>query len=205
MTTEIEIVNKALYRLGAKPVTSTNGLISGITETSLQSELAVNSYAILRDAVLEDRPWTIAMNRVILNADASPPAFGYDQRFPVPSDCINVFRCDDGSGTYVIKWVREGAFVFADNTSTLYMEYIARLTDTNQYSNMFINCLSLRLAQEWCLAITESNGLAQSLMQEYQAMLIQASSSDGSQSRRELFRSRNLTAARNGGAPFMNL
>ena len=57
MTTETEICNIALGYLGANRITSLD-----IEEDSTEHLLCSENYEILRDAVLEEREWTLQLN-----------------------------------------------------------------------------------------------------------------------------------------------
>lgn len=208
MTTEIDICNKAINRLGGNTISSSDGSVSALNsaEPGIEEKLCKANYAIIRDVVLEDRIWSFALARAILDTpDATKPAFGYDQRFQKPSDMLFLWRLsyDDApisrDADYTLaNWRVEGDFILADN-DLIRIEYIKTLdqpADVALFSNQFIDVFSLRLAAEICMAITENRVLMQNLMQEYQARLVDASSIDGAQAKRELFRADSLTRIR---------
>ena len=78
------------------------------------------------------------------------------------------------------------------------VQYIKRLNsdEIKQATPQFVDCLSLRLAIEFCMPLTENAGLLEALKTEYEYRLQNASAIDGSQATHETFRSTKLSGFR---------
>jgi len=148
-------------------------------------------YPIVRNQVLEDRAWTFATDRDTLLPDATAPAFGYGQRFLIPTEWIRILWVSDKNVrpgqenvTVPLEWNREGRYILA-NASKVYVKYVKEVTDTSQFSPAFSDALAYRLASEMCNALRESRALFADLMQVYNQKMIEAALTDGGQGRRQ--------------------
>jgi len=90
MTSEVDICNLALLRLG------TRSTISSLTEGSTESNACAHVYAMLRDLLLSSHPWTFASQRVVL-ADLGSPPIGWRHRYAYPANCLKAKKIH-GSG-----------------------------------------------------------------------------------------------------------
>jgi len=208
MITEVDICNKAIARCGGTPIDSIDGTVAQVDPLlSVEGLLCVANYALIRDVVTEDRVWSFALSRAVLDTpDPTPPPFGYGSRFPKPADALNVWRVkyDDITPTYggdipqPGDWRLEGNFILA-NSSMIFVEYIRRMDqfgDIDLFTSQFIDSLSIRLAVEIVLPLTENAQLYSALTQEYQFRLVNASGIDGNQAKSEIFRASELTRVR---------
>ena len=151
------------------------------------------------------------MRRIILDRPENlAPAFGYSNSFDLPNDALYIWRVqrdgfDDLSNgnhgnVHGIPWSVENDKLLCDYEK-VFVRYISTLNSETigSASNQFVDVLSLRLAVEFCMPLTENATMQQALMAEYQQRLIDASSIDGGQASREMTRSSNLNGARFGG------
>jgi hypothetical protein len=209
MTTEIDICNKAILRLGGNMVSSTTGLVADLVPDSLEAKLCLLNYALIRDIVTEDRVWSFAISRVVLSVPSvTPPPFGFTHGFPIPADSLNIWRVSyeyntslpafPNSEPVMNDWRVEDNQILA-NSSKIYVEYVRRLDlvgDINLFSPQFIDVLSLRLAVEFCIPLCENQGLFNALAGEYKKRLVEAYAVNGSQAKHEQFRSTQLLRVR---------
>jgi len=208
MPTEIDICNKAILRLGGNMVTSSDGTVAALQPVSLEAKLCMLNYALIRDIVTENFVWSFAIERVILDTpNPIPPLFGYAQSFPLPANVLNVWRvfywqtsgvANQDSSEQINDWRVEGLNLLANSTQ-VNVEYIRRMDQVNDlalFTPQALDALSLRLAVEFCIPITENGGLFQTLTQEYQKRVADAYSINGSQAKSEIIRSRQLTRVR---------
>lgn len=208
MTTEIDICNKAILRCGGNPVSSSTGFAADLDDSSLEAKLCKLNYALIRDVVTEDRVWSFALKRVILDTpETTPPVFGYDQQFVKPSDALNIWRVHydyytsdyvENESTVQGDWRVEGNLILA-NSSNIRVEYVRRMDldgDIALFTPQFIDSFSLRLAAEICMPLTENAGLFAALTQEYEKRKSDAYAINGSQAKHESFRSTQLTRVR---------
>ncbi len=205
--TELQICNKALLRLAANQVDSPDGRVATITTESLEAKLCIANYALIRDIVLEDRVWSFALKQAVLDTpEETKPLFSYGQSFLLPSDCLNLWRVYQAGNTPstrnytdVDDWIVQARFLYV-NESTVNIEYVRTLDDVSilTATPQFIDALSLRLAIEMCMPLTESGSLYAALASEYANTLINASAIDGSQAKHESFQSTTITGSRGG-------
>lgn len=201
--TEIDICNKALLRLAANMVEGKADTVASITSDSLEGKLCLLNYDLIRDIVLEDRVWSFALGRAVLDEPfVNPPEFGYANQFAMTPDALNIWRVYEPNSHGKLKetqkpWIVEDRFILTD-LDVIWVHYIKRLDNEliQNASNQFIDCLSLRLAIEFCMPLTENQKLQQALMMEYRERLVDASSVDGSQATHETFISSALIKAR---------
>lgn len=211
--TELQVANKALARLAVEPLSSTDGSVANIQGTSLEADLVKLNYALIRDAVTEDRIWSFALRRVVLSApDIVTPSFGFSNQFIIPADTLFIWRVfrvitDDFSNderlTFNEQWILENNAILS-NMDVLHVQYVVRLDQTQIFkaSAQFIDTLSIRLAAELCIPLTENRTLATDLQAEYQARLQDASSVDGGQATREIIRANSFLNIRTASLPF---
>jgi hypothetical protein len=208
MTTEIDICNKAILRIGGNMISATSGLVADLDDSSLEAKLCKLNYALIRDVVTEDRVWSFAIKRALLDTpEITPPLFGFDQQFAKPSDALNIWRVSydqyaasyDGTESDVQgDWRVEGDYILA-NSDTIRVEYVRRMDltdDINLFTPQFIDSFSLRLAAEICVPISENAGLFKALAAEYEKRKMDAYAINGSQAKHERFSSTQLTRAR---------
>jgi len=208
MTTEIDICNKTILRLGGNMVSTVSGLVVDLTPDSLEAKLCLLNYALVRDIVTEDRVWSFALSKVVLDTpDIIKPVFGFDNRFPKPTDALNIWRVhyDNFNSPWVAgmsevleDWRVEGAFILA-NAGIINVEYVRRMDqvgDIDLFTSQFIDSFSLRLAVEFAIPLTENEKLFASLAGEYEKRKTDAYAINGSQAKHESFRSTELTRVR---------
>lgn len=206
--TEVQIANKALYRLAAEPVESEDNSVARITSTTIEAEIVQAIFGIIRDSVLEDRVWSFALRRVLLDTpEVIEPVFGFSQRFVIPADALHIWRVhrdvyDDERLIFNEQWILEDQHILVD-LDQVFVQYITRLDSENIYkaSPLFVDALSLRLAAEMCIPLTENRTLHNDLLAEYQQRLQDASSVDGGQATREIIRANSFINIRNSSFP----
>jgi len=189
VASETSICNQALSWLGAS-------LILSIDDGTTNADLCKVNYDELRDAVLNEALWSFATKRYKWIPTIDVPAFGYGKSFLIPSEVITIIEVRDDSvfanGTSNLDWRREGNRVVA-NVDAVYAKCIYRVTDTSQFSPLFIQALATRLAAELAPAITESNTKTQLMWAMYDQKITLAMSMDGMQGRNDRTRNRQLT------------
>lgn len=124
MTSETAICNMALLQLGGERITS-------LDDSSREAKLCQTFYETTRDAVLESGAWTFATDRAILVPDATPPSWGYANRFLLPSECLLVREVHDTSqdpAPTIDDWEVENGYLLID-VATVWIRYTLRVTD----------------------------------------------------------------------------
>jgi len=196
--TEIQVCNKALLRIGANMITATNDTVDTITSESLEAKLCKLNFDLIRDIVCEDRVWSFALRRAELDfIDPEPPAYGFANRFAVPLDALNIWRVSNSHGQ--VDWILEDDFILTDE-DVIRVHYIKRLNSQEllNATPQFIDSLSLRLAVELCMPLTENATMLESLKTEYEYRLVNASSIDGGTATHEQIKPSKLIGSRQG-------
>lgn len=182
MSSDVEIVNLALTKLGASR-------IMALTDENDSARAANAIYAQVRDAELMAHPWNFAIRRASLAASATAPAFEYDKQFPVPSDFLRLYEIFD----YPVQFPTEdpyfaieshsddGLVILTNEASPLKIRYVAKITDEAKYDPLFVQAFACSLALTLCDRKTEHQGKKQMIGQEYDMWLKKAIRTDAIQ------------------------
>ncbi|RIK92875.1 MAG: hypothetical protein DCC73_11395 [Proteobacteria bacterium] len=170
MASVTSICNLALGKCGESQK------IIDITENSRAARALNAAYETVRDICLRDHPWNFAKRRAALAAAIETPAWGFAYAFDLPADCLRLIEVKDlRADDYEVR----GRTIETDAAGPLYIDYIARITDPNQYDAGFVAVFSTRLAAEVAYEITQSRALKDGLLSEYEAWRRTASNVNG--------------------------
>ena len=150
MASEVQICNRALQRLGAKPIVS-------LTEASKNARQCNLAYNPVREALLSDHAWAFATGRAQLAADATPPEFGRANAFELPADYLRIADDYPEDNFNSIDYVVEGRKILTDFDAPLEIRYIKNITDPNLMDALFREALAMSIANELVEVITQSN------------------------------------------------
>ena len=156
MTSIVAVCNRALSKIGDELI------IMSLDDETKPARYCKALYADTRDFVLRSYPWRFALKRYILAPLKEKPLFGYDYQFVVPSDCLRVWKTREQQ-----RYQVEGRYILADQNVFAFIG-ISRIEDAAQFDPMFVEALSLRLAAELAVPLTEN------LAKEYQQFVQQA-------------------------------
>jgi len=177
-TSETEICNSALNKIGAKTILN-------LDEESKAGRLCKKQYPLIRDEVLASHLWNFAIKRQELSKLASAPAFEYTVAHSLPADCLRVLKTDlnlSPAGQTERKWKIENlddAKVLVSDNDEVFIMYIAKITDVSLYSASFVEALAWRLAADFAYPLTNSNTLAQNMFAIFEDRISKARSFDG--------------------------
>lgn len=150
MASNVEIANRALQKLGAKRIIS-------LADDSVNARSCNVALEPVKLALLRAHNWNFAIKRAELAADATPPSFGPQNSFTLPSDFLRLLPPDPWSNFDSLDWKIEERKIFTNDTAPLQIRYVANVTDPNQMDALFREALSANLAFEICEEITQSN------------------------------------------------
>lgn len=172
MASEVEIYNLALSNIRG-------GSVNSLTEPSLQRQVCSLKYPILRDRLLRELPWQFN-RKIVALAELTTEVFNWAYAYQYPTDCLKIHRiigayeelprADAGVINRLIdtqvlpirdvrRQVSYEVFNFSDNRviganeSDLRIDYAAKVTDPNLFSDDFIMALSHLLASEIAIPI----------------------------------------------------
>lgn len=146
-TSVVEICNLALQKLGAERITD-------IDEDSPNARECNACYERLRDRELRRHPWTFAKTRAQPAPSANSPLFDYTYAFPLPSDCLRVLKPE---GRVNLDWKIESKSILTNDGASIDLSYIRRVTDPNDFDDLFVDALASAMALQMCERITQSN------------------------------------------------
>lgn len=174
-TTDVDICNRALSRLG------TRATISALDENSAEARTASIWYAATRDVLLRSHDWNFARRRVVLAEQGDAPT-GWAFRYAFPTDCIRLLRL--ASATPNVSSVRfevagdaTSRFVLCDEPAAQAV-YTARVDDPNLYDAGFASALVDQLAAHIAYPVTQKTEIAVRLAQMARAALADAMAAD---------------------------
>ncbi len=173
MASVVDICNLAMTVLGADRITS----ISDNNENARRLSAIYDE--CLKD-VLRAHPWNFAITRVALAVLVSTPVFGFDYEYQLPSDCLRVIEVTDGTSP-IVDFKVEGRKLLL-NYDSVYIKYIAYITDTTQFTSQFVFVLASRLAAELAYAITNNKATAELMTQVYMDRLQKCKETDAQES-----------------------
>lgn len=198
MPSAVDISNAALNTLGASNITS-------LTEDSKAGRLINQRYSDVRDAVFRSHNWNSLIRRASLARNTVAPAFGYLHQYPLPTDCLRVLEFSNGTLTYPKDnmtdnsggpvYVIEGRELLTDET-TVFIKYISRVEDPNEYDTLLVDTIAARLAMEICYAITGSNSMISTTKALYDEKIKEARFVDATEGAAAKFEASDLIESR---------
>jgi hypothetical protein len=174
-TTDVDICNRALSRLG------TRATISALDENSTEARTASIWYAATRDTLLRAHDWNFARRRIVLAEQGTAPT-GWTFRYALPADCIRLLRIapvspEGGTVRFEVAGDSTGRFVLCDEPAAEAV-YTARVEDPNLYDSGFSSALVDQLAAHVAYPITQKTDTAVRLAQLARAALGDAMAAD---------------------------
>jgi hypothetical protein len=164
--TWLSMANRALGRLGLKPITSFDE----------QSKAANHVVLLLGQALSEtlaEYDWSFATKRRVLSVNITTPAFDYDYYYDVPALCERFITVDTGGE----QWTRDQVGI-ATNATEVNLVYIERVEDATIMPEAFKTAIETRLAFLLSPYMTENEATVARMGQEQAMALRRAIASD---------------------------
>ena len=165
----IQVCNRALTKLGSARIVD-------LLDDSRQARALNAAYEPVRDLVLRTFRWGFALKRALLSASATPPAFGFNYQYVLPSDYLLVDQVgeqmptvgsDSYVGTEIVDYAIENGRLLTDMAAPLALRYVARITDPTVWDAHFAEVLACKLAWELCEELTQSDAKRQLAQGEF--------------------------------------
>lgn len=168
---KVQIANMTLAKVG-----DTAAQITSFTEDSKEANLINKFYEPSLREVLRMHTWNCAKTRAQLAQSTTDPAFGWDNSFPLPADCIRPLSFFSSSSSQRsirenVEWQKEGRNIYT-NASEAYLIYVKYLTDPNEMDELFIRCLYTQLAIKVAYPLTEDAKLVRMLEDEMSQVIL---------------------------------
>ena len=159
MASAVDIANSALNLLGAST-------ISAFTDDSKNARLINQRYEPVRNRVFRSHAWNCLHKRVQLAQNSTAPVVEYSHAYALPADCLRVLKVHNGTTDSIksaIDYKLEGKNVVT-NEGTIFLIYIAKVTDPNEYDTYLQESISHQLAADLAYAVTNNATLADKYM-----------------------------------------
>ena len=173
MAGQIEIVNRALFKLGALPLAS-------MGDNNKQARIMGGLWDTVRRAELRRHLWSFALRRSTLPALAATPAWGYPKAFQLPADFVRLAQVNDllvspsetdyrtfDDSPYAI----EGSTLLTVFPAPLKIRYVFDVIDPGAFDALFVEALAAKLAYEACEGITQANENKNQASEDYKAAI----------------------------------
>ena len=191
MASVVDIANSALNLLGAST-------ISALTDDSKNARLCNQRYEPVRNRVFRSHAWNCLTKRVQLAQDTTAPIVEYSYAYTLPSDCLRVLKIHTGVTDSIasdIDYKVEGRKV-KTNEGTVYLVYVALVTDPNEYDVYLQEAISHQLAADIAYAVTNNATLANNYMDRADERLREARFIDATVNSLGIIESNEFTDAR---------
>ena len=191
MASTVDMCNSALKLLGAST-------ISSLTEDTKNARLCNQRFEPIRDRVFRSHNWNCLIKRVQLAQDSTAPVVEYSYAYTLPTDCLRVLKIHNGSTDSIksaLDYKIEGRKVVNDET-TIYLVYIALVTDPNEFDSYLREAISHQLAADICYAITNNSTLANNYMTRADERLREARFIDATENALDTVEANEFTDAR---------
>lgn len=176
MASVVDICNSSLNLLGAST-------ISALTDDSKNARLCNQRYEPVRNRVFRSHAWNCLHKRIQLAQNSTAPVVEYSYAYALPSDCLRVLKIHTGTTDSIasaIDYKLEGRNIVTDE-GTIYLIYIALITDPNEYDSYLQESISHHLAADLAYAITNNATLANNYMARADERLREARFIDSSE------------------------
>lgn len=157
MFSKVKLFNMTLIHLGRDPsIVATD---TAFRESPSAEKLAA-AYDIVLPAAMVKHPYNFCTRQAQLPAEAIAPAFGYAYRYRVPSEprCLRVWNLDPATHGINARWKRYGAYIHCDFASPININFIAFISDPQEFDASFAQVLSLELAAATAYSIAGVDG-----------------------------------------------
>tara|TARA_B100000787_G_scaffold25779_1_gene17189 strand:+ start:141 stop:719 length:579 start_codon:yes stop_codon:yes gene_type:complete len=191
MASVVNICNSALNLLGAST-------ISALTDDSKNARLCNQRYESVRDRIFRGHAWNCLHKRLQLARNSTAPVIEYTHAYALPSDCLRVLKIHNGTTDSIVSdldYKLEGRNIVTDE-GTVYLIYIAKDTDPNNYDTYLQESISHQLAADLCYAITNNATLANNYMARADERLREARFIDATENSLDTIESSEFTNAR---------
>jgi|TARA_R110002111_G_scaffold262246_2_gene337525 hypothetical protein len=191
MASVVSMCNSALNLLGAST-------ISALTDDSKNARLCNQRYEPIRDRVFRGHAWNCLHKRIQLAQNSTAPVVEYSNAYALPADCLRVLKIHNGTTDSIVSSIDyklEGRNIVTDE-GTVFLIYIAKDTDPNNYDTYLQESISHQLAADIAYAVTNNATLAKNYMERADERLREARFIDATENSLGTIESSEFTDAR---------
>ncbi len=162
MASSTEICNLALAHLGQEPIIT-------LDDSSKFSRLCKRFYSPVFEGLLRAHAWSFAINRTVLAQRAGRPAFGEENIFALPTDCIRVVEVNTSGLRYTIE--KNNILTQAHSVE---LRYVQTVDNENLLDQSFIDAFALKMAVEMCYSGTSNLDMLNVLTKRFTQAITEA-------------------------------
>lgn len=164
MTSDVEICNLALARLGDARITS-------MTDGSAQATYCSLLYSHTLEELQTDYAWAFCRKLGALSSTTAP-AFGYSAAYTLPTDFLRLLRVNgiDKQENFG-QWEILGTTLHTSLPAPIQADYLANVTTVTQFPALFVELFSLKLAANLAMPLTGSKELFGQMVEAFAASL----------------------------------
>jgi len=191
MASIVDIANNALNILGAST-------ISSLTEDTKNARICNQRFENVRNRVFRGHPWNCLIKRVQLAQNSTAPVIEYTYAYALPSDFLRCLKIHNGTTDSVasnLDFKVEGKNIVTDE-ATVYLVYIAKDTDPNNYDSYLYEVLGYQLAADIAYGITNNATLAKNLLVDADEKLRESRFVDATENSTDTVEANEFTDAR---------
>lgn len=155
MTTQTEIANRALQKIGAKRIAAFG------ESTSKEGREVSAAWDRVRQSELRKYPWNFAITRASLPALTAEPDWGFDQCFEVPDGCLRILEVNGSRNTDDYR--RESLddddktqVIVCDFAAPIEVRFIQDRENVAVWDASFCEAFAAKLAAELALTLVDS-------------------------------------------------
>ena len=175
---KVEIYNNALLKVSKKTV-------STIDDDTYEANTCNALWDGALSRTLGAFNWSSCISYIALDELSTDPAGRYDKQYQLPNDCEKVIRAYSSTDRddFDFEWVTNGRKLLTDET-VVYIQYIARPTNTENLNAHITDVLIWNLAMVLCMPMSGDDARETRLRQEFeQVVLPRAKANDAMESR----------------------
>jgi hypothetical protein len=170
ITTDVQICNLALDRIGQAPISSLEA------PTTTTEDICARHYDATRREMLRRYVFNFSKKYAILTADVvKVPAFGYSTAYLLPNDFIRLMALGDvtvNDDTPGHLYDLSEGYIFTDSGDApaggLQIQYVFDARTVAKYDPLFIKILKLQLAANMAYKFTLKPSIIAGILQEIQ-------------------------------------
>ena len=180
MSTETEIANRTLSRLGQTFITSL------AQQQSIEARLLNLFFYSTVDELLSEFKWSFAIERIALASVSTTNFTEFTYKYDLPNNYLKVINLISSTDYSDLEdnWRIEGKSIYTDLSPT-YIKYVKRITNATELPPIFTEALVLRIAMKICMKLTQNRTLFNDIGREYSLMNLTAMGVLGSSDRQD--------------------
>ena len=176
MASQVEIVNRALIKIGGNRITS-------MGDDSKSAKVMSALWDTVRKSEITKRYWNFALARAQLAKLSTAPSWNFQNQFQLPVDFLKIVQVND---MYIVPSMTDyvngdnspyaiaGQTIETDFEDPLKIRYVKDIADPGLFDHLFVEVLASKLAYEACYEITQSRQGCDQALNDYNIAIKEA-------------------------------